>query len=151
MIDVPVKELLEPENRQGKPQLSRLSLKLALITGARASNSDSIGESASHGAASGTDEMTVSDLIEKLQAVVDQASAIGKSRTQSDPGPRALRANRNDEPTTSRSQSDPIKREAVCIITGLGKVTGELPLKCIQNRQSNYSNPNILNRKILTL
>ena len=159
-----MKELLKEEHREGKflPKLTYLSKKLIFITGARAPSSDSIGESAGHGADSITNEttaseMTVNELIEQLQAVADRAS----SRSQSDPRPKTLRASRNSEPftSTSRTQSDPIKiqnseEKAVCIITGLGKVTRELPLQynyCIQNRPINYSNPNILKHELLTL
>ena len=108
---VPAKELFEKNYHEGKEQLTKLSQELTFITGVLASNGDSMGKGAGRGAASGTDEMTVSDLIEQLRAVVPKST-----RSQSEPI-----ASTSPTPT-SRSQSDPIKRKAVCIITGLGKL-----------------------------
>ena len=95
---VPVKQLFEKNYHQGKAQLTHLSKKLKLITGVLALNGGA--------SAASTDEMTVSGLVETLQALVKQA----------------------EEERAVQVLVDQVEAEerAVCIITGLGKVTREL-------------------------
>ena len=104
---VPVEEIFEKKYHNGNDQLTKLSHMLTFITGARAPHGDSIGESAGDDGASG---VGTDEMI--VSGLIEQLQAAVAGQAEADD-------------------------KAVCIITGLGKVTRELQLHYNYSKSTN--------------